>query len=112
MTRASLFPLLLVLSVSVVSPAHADEDPRKVAAAHYQKGLELANRAQYQAALDEFNAAYAASPNFAVLYNIGQAEVAIGRPRRAIDSLERYLRDGGEQVPASRRQQVDDQLKA
>src|SRR5689334_11974849 len=107
MTRFSCFPLALALSLGLSAPAYADEDPRKAAGAHYQKGLELANRAEYRAALDEFNAAYAASPNYAVLYNIGQAEVAIGRPRQAIESLTKYLRDGGEQVPANRRQQVE-----
>jgi hypothetical protein len=111
MRRLSRFSLALVLAVGLSARAHADDDLRKAAASHYQKGLELANRAEYRAALDEFKAAYAASPNFAVLYNIGQAEVAIGRPRQAIDSLTKYLRDGGEQVPATRRQQVELQLK-
>jgi tetratricopeptide (TPR) repeat protein len=111
MTRFSCFPFALALLLGLSVPALADEDPRKAAGAHYQKGLELANRAEYRAALDEFNAAYAASPNYAVLYNIGQAEVAIGRPRQAIESLTKYLRDGGEQVPANRRQQVELQLK-
>jgi hypothetical protein len=111
MTRPWCFPLALAWMLGVSLPTFADEDPRKAAGAHYQKGLELANRAEYRSALDEFNAAYAASPNFAVLYNIGQAEVAIGRPRQAIESLTKYLRDGGEQVPANRRQQVELQLK-
>src|ERR1051325_9822905 len=112
MIRASGFSLALATVLSVALPARADEDPRKAAGAHYQKGLELANRAEYRAALDEFNAAYAASPNYAVLYNIGQAQVAIGRPRLAIDALTRYLREGGEQIPPVRRQQVEEQLGA
>jgi hypothetical protein len=111
MTRSSCFFAAFALVLGLSIPARAEEEPRKAAGAHYQKGLELANRAEYRAALDEFNAAYAASPNFAVLYNIGQAEVAIGRPRQAIESLAKYLRDGGEQVPATRRQQVELQLK-
>jgi tetratricopeptide (TPR) repeat protein len=111
MIRTSCSFIAFALVLGLASPLRAEEEPRKAAGAHYQKGLELANRAEYRAALDEFNAAYAASPNFAVLYNIGQAEVAIGRPRQAIESLTKYLRDGGEQVPATRRQQVELQLK-
>lgn len=91
-------------------PAHADEEPWRAARAHYEHGVELANKGEYRAALDEFNAAYAASPHFAVLYNIGQAEVALGRPRRAIDALSKYLRDGKDDVPPPRRQQVQAQI--
>jgi hypothetical protein len=91
-------------------PAHAEEEPWRAARAHYDRGVELANKGEYKKALQEFNAAYAASPHFAVLYNIGQAEVALGRPRKAIDTLSRYLRDGKEDVPAPRRQQVQAQL--
>jgi hypothetical protein len=91
-------------------PAHADEEPWRAARAHYEHGVELANKGEYKAALEQFNAAYAASPHFAVLYNIGQAEVALGRPRRAIDALSKYLRDGKDDVPVPRRQQVQAQI--
>jgi len=91
-------------------PARADEEPWRAARAHYERGVELANKGEYRTALEEFNAAYAASPHFAVLYNIGQAEVALGRPRKAIDTLSRYLRDGKEDVPAPRRKQVQAQI--
>jgi len=102
---------LVAVSLLVSSlPARADEEPWRAARAHYEHGVELANKGNYKAALDEFNAAYAASPHFAVLYNIGQAEVALGRPRRAIDALSKYLRDGKDDVPAPRRQQVQAQI--
>jgi tetratricopeptide (TPR) repeat protein len=88
----------------------ADDDPRVEAAAHYARGLELANQSQYEAALDEFDAAYATSPHFAVLYNIGQAQMALGRPVEAIAALTKYLHDGADQVPLSRREQVQAQV--
>jgi tetratricopeptide (TPR) repeat protein len=91
-------------------PAHADEEPWRAARAHYERGVELANKGEYKTALEEFKAAYAASPHFAVLYNIGQAEVALGRPRKAIDTLTKYLRDGKDDVPAPRRKQVEAQI--
>ncbi|HEV8548928.1 MAG TPA: PEGA domain-containing protein, partial [Polyangiaceae bacterium] len=90
--------------------ARADEEPWRVARAHYARGVELANKAAYRAALDEFNAAYQKSPHFAVLYNIAQAEIALGRPLKAIETLKRYLRDGKDDVPAERRRQVEQQL--
>jgi tetratricopeptide (TPR) repeat protein len=72
--------------------------------------LELAGQNGYQGALREFNAAYAISPQFAVLFNIGQAHVALGHTVEAIEALSRYLRDGGDRISPSRRTQVERQI--
>ncbi len=108
--RILVSTLSLVAVLGAGSAARADEEPWRAARTHYERGVELANRGDYKAALDEFNAAYRASPHFAVLYNIGQAEVAMGRPQKAIEVLSKYLRDGKDDVPAPRRQQVTAQL--
>ncbi|HEY3493792.1 MAG TPA: PEGA domain-containing protein, partial [Polyangiaceae bacterium] len=110
-----IIELLIVAAVvaGVVTAApsvRAEEDPRRAARAHYEQGLALANRGAYEAALREFRSAYEKSPQFAVLYNIGQAEIALGHPLEAIEALSRYLRDGGNQVPAERRKQVEAQI--
>ncbi|HEY6478262.1 MAG TPA: hypothetical protein VI456_16905 [Polyangia bacterium] len=86
------------------------EDPRVEARAHYAKGLELAGQSGYEAALREFNAAYNISPQFAVLFNIGQAHIALGQTVEAIDALTRYLHDGGERISPTRRAQVERQI--
>jgi tetratricopeptide (TPR) repeat protein len=93
------------------APASADEASANAAPDLFARGVELADRGDYQAALQAFSDAYAARPNFAVLYNIGQAQVALGRPQEAAATLSRYLREGGDSVPADRRQQVQDQIK-
>lgn len=86
------------------------EDPRTAVADHYARGTELAGQGLYAAALEQFNTAYTASPHFAVLYNIGQAQMALRRPLEAIEALTKYLRDGADQVPLSRREQVQAQI--
>ena len=86
------------------------DDPRIEARAHYAKGLDLAGQNGYEGALREFNAAYAISPQFAVLYNIGQAHLALGHTPEAIEALTHYLRDGGERILPERRAQVERQL--
>lgn len=85
-------------------------DPRGAARAHYARGLELASQNGYEGALREFNAAYALSPEFAVLYNIGQAHIALEHPGEAMEALGRYLRDGGERITPVRRAQVQAQI--
>lgn len=103
--------LLVVAAGLAAAPrARADEDSRREARAHYEQGLALANRGAYAPALREFRSAYEKSPQFAVLYNIGQAEIAIGHPLEAIDALSRYLREGGDQIAEERRKQVETQI--
>jgi tetratricopeptide (TPR) repeat protein len=108
MVRVAACSLLFV--ALLVGTSRADEDPREAAATHYARGMDLATQGLYQAALEQFNDAYAASPNFAVLYNIGEAQMALGRPLEAIEALTKYLRDGADQVPLSRREQVQAQI--
>jgi tetratricopeptide (TPR) repeat protein len=102
----------LVLAASTVPRAGrgAEGDPREQAGAAYARGIELAQQGLYAAALEQFRSAYEKSPHFAVLYNIGQAQMALGRPIEAIEALTRYLRDGADQVPLSRREQVHAQI--
>jgi tetratricopeptide (TPR) repeat protein len=101
----------LVLLASVVPRAgRAEEDRRAQAGADYARGIQLAEQGLYAAALEQFKSAYEKSPHFAVLYNIGQADMALGKPIEAIEALTRYLRDGADQVPLSRREQVQAQI--
>jgi tetratricopeptide (TPR) repeat protein len=102
-TRQIASILLLVLGPWKL--AAADEE-RDAARSHYARGLDLAAHGGYEAALQEFNEAYAISPQFAVLYNIGQAQVALGHPMEAIETFSEYLQDSQDRVPRTRRQQV------
>ena len=101
--------LSVLLLLGWVQSAAADE-ARTVAGAHYARGLELAKSGAYEGALQEFDAAYTISPQFSVLYNIGQALVALDHPTKAIEALGKYLSEGKEQVPEARRQKVQAQL--
>jgi hypothetical protein len=97
--------LSVLFVLSLVQVAAADE-ARDAARAHYARGIELANNAGYEAALQEFTAAYALSPQFSVLYNIGQAQLALEHPSQAIELFARYLSEGKDQIPDARRQKV------
>jgi tetratricopeptide (TPR) repeat protein len=90
--------------------ARADDAARAAAREHYARGLELARDGGYQAALAEFDAAYAISPQFAVLYNIAQCHVALGHLREAIDALSKYLGDGQDRLAPARREQAKAQI--
>src|SRR5256885_747703 len=101
--------LLVAVGVGVAEPAAA-YDAREEARDHYARGLTLASQNGYAAALQEFSEAYSISPQFAVLYNIGQAQVGLGHATEAIEVLSQYLRDGQERIPRARREQVTAQI--
>jgi len=104
---AALLAALLALGAAGIGRA---DDPRGEARAHYARGVELAGQNGYEGALREFNAAYAISPQFAVLFNIGQAHIALGHTVEAIEALTHYLRDGGDRISPVRRTQVERQI--
>jgi len=78
------------------------ETPRSEARTHFDHAVELAARGEFEQALAEFEAAYRVSPNFAVLYNIGQAHIELGQPVPAIAVLEQYLSEGALDISPER----------
>ena len=58
-------------------------------------------------ALLEFQRSYDLKPHFAVLYNVGQAQSVLGRSVEAVDTFERYLRQGGKAIKPARRKEVE-----
>jgi tetratricopeptide (TPR) repeat protein len=91
--------------------AAAPANPKKEAATHYQRGISLYKEGNYGAALTEFKAAYEAVPSWGVLFNLGLCQRRLFQYGAAIRSFERFLAEGGKQVPADRRAAVDDELQ-
>lgn len=100
-TAAILF-LLVAATAHAEQPGPAPE--RQQAREHFERGIELASQRDFEGALSQFEAAYAASPHFAVLYNIAQAQIELGQPLRAVKALERYLAEGAGWIPPEREQ--------
>ena len=99
---------LAVSLLSMTSAAHADakQDARE----HYDRALELTDDGQYAEAIVEFNRCYALKPHYAVLYNIAQAYIALARPVEAVDTLKRYLEEGGKGIKDERRKAVQREI--
>jgi tetratricopeptide (TPR) repeat protein len=80
---------------------------RAQARAHFDQGVALARRRAYAEALTEFQRAYEIAPHFSVLYNIGQALIALGRPTEAVGALDRYIEGAGSALDPQRRAEVN-----
>jgi len=102
--------LLLGLTLDAKSARADDGAARVVAREHFTRGVALARQRNYVEALREFQEAYAAVPHFSVLYNIGQAQVALGQSAEAVATLQRYLDEGGAGIDAKRRAEVEQTL--
>jgi hypothetical protein len=106
-------PLLMLLCLVIHSGhALAQTNPQAEASQHFERGIALAKQKAYPEAIVEFNQAYQKSPHFSVMYNLGQAYVAIDQPVYAVEALRRYLIEGKTEIPASRREQVEATLIA
>src|SRR4051812_1535144 len=102
--RATHLLGLCAVAVSKIAFAQPTSDARR----HFEHGLEFAERADFDSAAQEFEAAYKLRPNYAVLYNLGQAYSALGKPIEAARAFETYLRDGGNKLNPKRQAEVQE----
>jgi hypothetical protein len=91
---------------SPTSPAGPSKAQQQEAATRFKKGLEAFKDGDYQVALVEFRRANELAPNYNVLYNIGQVYFQLQDYPGALTALERYLSEGGAQIPPARQAEV------
>jgi hypothetical protein len=122
MTRRSSRALLLAAIVAAVprsstaQPApRADAPPQATAAeqpeVHFRRAVTLYKDGDYAGALVEFRRAYELSPNYRVLYNIGQSLYQLQRYADALTTFESYLAQGGAQIADARRTSVEGDIR-
>jgi len=92
-------PLLVCLgALQLAPPAYAQEVPISDSArAHFSAGVNLMqdpDGARYEEAYREFSAAYADSPSWKILGNLGIAAMKLERDGEAITAFEKYLAEG------------------
>jgi len=82
---------IVVLALGLSSAFAVENNPMKEAAAHFQRGVQLYNEADYRGALVEFKRANALAPNVQVVYNIAQTYYQLQDYANALTSFESYL---------------------
>src|ERR1051326_374179 len=100
-------PIRVLLALALLTAQGFADDTKDDAGDHFDRGLELAREEAYEPALIEFQRAYELSHNVEALYNVAQAYIALGRAVAAVDSLTRYLSEGGKE----RRKEAQEQLR-
>jgi hypothetical protein len=107
--RFLIFIAVLATVALHVGSAVADENDEE-ARAQYERGKELYEADKFTEAAIAFQRAYELKPSFKILYNIGQVENENGDYVRALDAYTRYLEEGGDDVPAGRKAEVDKEI--
>lgn len=105
--------LLLLTTLSVSSAAHAAVPVSAEAQEHFNAGvsfLQDPDGARYEEAYREFKAAYAASPSWKILGNLGIAALKLERDGEAIAAFRQYLAEGGADIEPDERTQVQRDL--
>jgi tetratricopeptide (TPR) repeat protein len=106
---AAVFSTVLAL-VAVRAAGAEDGAVMSEARERFDRGMDLFERGDLEAALAELERANELAPNSAVLYNIGSVQVALRRYTAAVVTLGRYLDEGGQSVPTDRRAEVAREL--
>jgi hypothetical protein len=102
------------LAFFVAVPAFAADVPvSEKAKQHFQAGvafLQDPDGARYEEAYREFQAAYADSPSWKILSNLGIAAMKLERDGEAIEAFQKYLAEGGAEIDADEKAQVERDL--
>ncbi len=110
--RIAVIIAAVVFLFADLSPAVGQgQDQKAQAREHFNRGVKLVDAGALTQAAGEFERAYQLSPHYAVLYNLSQVYLALGKPVAAVDVIERYLKLGGHRVPAYRRTRLTKQLE-
>lgn len=102
----ALFVMLLCAGARA-QPTAVDMDAGR---RHFDRGVEYYRDGNINAALIEFKRAYAAAPNYRVLYNLGQVSNALSDYTGAQSYFQKYLTDGGDEIDGARKRDVETTL--
>lgn len=106
----ALAPSAMAQAPSAAPPPSTSNDPVERARVHYERGLQLFNEENYDAALFEFERAYELAPSYKILYNMGRIQRQQNNYAAALRSYARFLKEGGTTIPEDRRAEVEKEI--
>jgi len=101
----------LVASTSLHAGNTPPSAPAHEAARRFDQGVKLFEEGDFRAALIEFERAYAAVPNYRVLFDIAQCRFQLKEYAGALDAFEKYAAEGGSAISPERRKQLQSSVE-
>jgi len=117
-TRLRLLVLLAITSSSAIvaaepaAPSAPSAGATTEARERFQRGVTLYREGSFDAALAEFKRAYEIAPNYRILYNLAQVQVERHDSVAALNLFGQYLQQGGSEIEADRRVQVERDMQS
>jgi hypothetical protein len=112
--RRSAAVLAAALALALCPAARASDVPiSEEARTHFAAGVALLQdpkAPRYEDAYREFKAAYAASPSYRILGNLGLCAMKIERDAEAIQAFDTYLKEAGPELTPAERDQLQRDL--
>ncbi len=109
--RAALMMVAALLVVAGQRPALAAPSATDEARERFGRGVQLFHEGSLEAALAEFQKAHQLAPNYRLHYNVAQVQYELHNFVEALRSFWKYLAQGGSEIPADRRQQVEAEIR-
>jgi hypothetical protein len=106
----------LALAVAVLGASSAQvsaEEPApdvEMARSHFKLGVDSYRDGDLTTAMIEFKRAYAAAPNYRILYNLGQVSRGLRQYPESARYFRSYLKEGGAEVDSQRREEVETEI--
>ena len=110
MTPHPLFLVITLFFVLPPRPSLANDEKSDEARVHLERGKAFLSQNQYEKAAIHFENAYGLSADTEILYYIGLAEIETGNFARSLSAFERYLAEGGEDLPQDRQDNAKKQM--
>ncbi len=95
-------------TASAPEPQGTDVERARV---HYDRGIQLYNEENYDAALYEFERAYEQAPSYKILYNMARIQRQQNNYAASLLNFRRYLTEGAANVPEDRRKEVEKDIE-
>jgi hypothetical protein len=114
--RKLALALLLVVSPCAARVAWAGEPPAPSEDAmtearnRYARGIQLAKEGAFDQAQVELERAYQLWPSYKILYNLALTKRELGDNVGSLRAFEKYLSEGGAEIPAARRTEVEERI--
>jgi hypothetical protein len=111
MQRRSTSCWIAILTFVCGVHSAAAADPEVEARERYERALKLYEERAFDAALVELKLAAELRPSYKLLYNIAQVRLAMNDFAAAYESYQQYLEQGGDKIPAARREAVQQEMR-
>ncbi len=88
-------------------PTQADQAEARE---RYARAMQMVGEARYDVALIEMQRAYTLNPSYRILYNLASIQAHLGDAASAVENFEKYLANGGSEIPAARASEVTQEI--